>query len=108
MISTFFSGVVPTYEQAFPALGGGSSVNAGGAWTNTVKAQRIRSSEVSITFSIPNEERRHRPGIAVAGAEFGKGTAADRGKLEASKIMTRTGTKVNNIKILKQKKVSKS
>lgn len=82
---------IPTYEQAFPPLGGTAPV---AAWTNTAHGlNRIKSSEISITFSIPFEEQQYRPGQAQQ-AEFGKGTSSDRGKLVCNRIMERTNTKI--------------
>jgi len=82
--------VEKTYAEEFPSLGG-PNTNVP-AWTNTAPGvKRIKSSEVSITFSIPFEEQQYRPGQA---ADLGKGTSADRGKLVCQKIMRTTSTMV--------------
>lgn len=83
--------VIPTYEDAFPQLGGGSAPAPGGAWINKANVKPIKSSITSVRFDIPLEERRFRPGV---NAEFGKGTSADQGRNEVLKVMKATKTEI--------------
>ncbi|CAG5097692.1 Oidioi.mRNA.OKI2018_I69.XSR.g15189.t1.cds [Oikopleura dioica] len=83
--------VIPTYEDAFPQLGGGSAPAPGGAWINRANVKPIKSSITSVRFDIPLEERRFRPGLNEG---FGKGTSADQGRAEVLKIMKATKTEI--------------
>jgi len=78
-------GVVPTYDQQFPSLGGGGTLNTAppiGRWN---KKPPLLSSIITQVFHIPAEERK---GVNVEG--FGGGEAHK--KLDS--IMNNTGTKI--------------
>lgn len=83
---------IPTYEDAFPQLGGGSAPAPGGAWINSAGMKPIKSSNTSLSFDIPFDERRFRPGSSDVG--FGKGSSSDNGKIEVMKVMKNTKTQI--------------
>ena len=78
---------IQSYDEAFPSLVDGPAPTQAvvSSFNNPMKS--IKGSTTSITFQIPFEQRRFRPGAAT---EFGKGTAGDRGKAECLKIMNET------------------